>query len=141
MKLLIRNNSTTIVFLVALICIIDIVVFPILTADTRTIVAKLPYSMRIMKALLIALIAISYSLRNKEVWQRVCIVSIFCLLAFWFKNVNLFDSVIGWFFFFFSSIYALYVITKKKDFWLLLSLWFFSTALLCYYEICMDFLR
>ena len=141
MKLLIRNNSTTIVFLVALICIIDIVVFPILTADTRTTVAKLPYSMRIMKALLIALIAISYSLRNKEVWQRVCIVSIFCLLAFWFKNVNLFDSVIGWFLMQATSIYALYVITKKKDFWLLLSLWFFSTALLCYYEICMDFLR
>lgn len=134
----IKNKFQIVVVLVSLICVIDITAFPILTESMMTIVSKVPFSIRIIKALVIILIAISYSLQNKEIWRKICVGSIFCLLSFWLENLCLYDSFIGYFLMQVTVLFILYRITEKKDFWFLMSLCFLNSALTFYFEWCMS---
>ena len=133
----IKNKLQIVVVLVSLICVIDIAVFPVLTASVMTLVSKIPFSIRIVKALVIILIAISYSLKDNEIWLKICIGSIFCLLSFWFENLCLYDSVIGHFLMQTTSVIILYSITEKSPFWFLMSLCALNSALTFYFEWCM----
>lgn len=138
MNTLLKNKFQIMVLSISLMCIVDIAIFPILSLSTTTIVSKIPYSIRIIKALVILLIAISYSLKNKEVWRKICVGSIFCLLFFWIENLCLYDSFIGYFLMQVTSIIILYSITNKNCFWFLLSLCFLISVLLFYFEWCMS---
>lgn len=117
MKKLIRNNDKFIVCTVTILCLIDLFVFPLLTKDVVTLVAKIPTSMRILKSILIAGIAFFFVNNSNKTCKKLCITSIICLLSFWFENLSLFDSIIGFFLMQITSLFMLYGLLSKKKFW------------------------
>lgn len=114
---LIRNNDKLLVCTVAILCLVDLFAFPMLTKDVVTLVAKIPTSMRILKSILIASIAIFYANNSNIICKKLSIASIICLLSFWFENLSLFDSIIGFFLMQVTSLFMLYVLVSKKKFW------------------------
>jgi len=113
---LIRNNDKLLICIISILCLIDLFVFPILTKDIITIVAKVPTSMRILKCILIASIAIFYVNISNEICRKLCIAFIMCLLSFWFENLSLFDSIIGFFLMQITSLFILYSLVSREYF-------------------------